>query len=261
MQKILINKNSKPIVVMLSYARSGGTLLNRCISSLPNSLVLSEINIEALCPNSCSTIKDQAKKWYGLELKSEGFIENINEIYEYCISKNLTLVIRDWTFGSFVPSRYNNFKPSKSLATLDAISESFPVISFAFVRNSIDIWLSLNASPRTFYDKNLEYLYNFISVLIDRKIKIFRYEDFCLDPEQEMKSICHYVGLGYDDQFMNYSNCFNVTGDIDLPKHSRGIKQGKICLPLRRKVSVDILNKINFDTKAKEINKLLDYKR
>lgn len=195
MQKIVKNKNSKPIVVMISYARSGGTLLNRCISSLPNTLVLSEINVEALCPNSCNTIKDQAKKWYCLELKSEEFIENINEIYEYCIFKNLTLVIRDWAFGSFVPSIYNNYKPSKSLATLDAISKSFPVISFAFVRNSIDIWLSLNASPRTFYDKNLEFLYELTKSLIDKKIKIFKYEDFCINPVQEMKNICGYMWL------------------------------------------------------------------
>ena len=259
MQKIVKNKNSKPIVIMLSYARSGGTLLNRCISSLPNTLVLSEINIEALCPNSCSTIKDQAKRWYGLELKSEGFIENINEIYVYCISKNLTLVIRDWTFGSFVPSRYNKFKPSKSLATLDAISKSFSIISFAFVRNSIDIWLSLNASSRTFYDKNLEFLYEFTKSLMNKKIRIFKYEDFCNNPVQEMKTICGYIGINYSDLFLNYADFKNVTGDIDLPDHSRGIKRGKIGL-LPRRESFDLFfNEINSKTKANEINQILKY--
>lgn len=259
MREIVKNKNVKPIVVMLSYARSGGTLLNRCISSIPGVLVLSEVNIEALCPNSCSTIKEQAKKWYGLELKSDGFIENISEIYEYCLSKNITLIIRDWTFGSFVPSRYNNFKPSKSLATLDIISKSFPVTSFAFVRNSIDVWLSLSASPRTFYDKNLEFLYEFTESLKKRKIRIFKYEDFCNDPIQEMKKICSYIGINYSDLFLNYANFKNVTGDTDLPGYSRGIKQGKIGLLSRRESFNLFFNEINSKTRANEINQILKY--
>lgn len=259
MPKIAIDKNSKPIIVMLSYARSGGTLLNRCICSLSNTLVLSEINVEALCPNSCSTIKEQVKKWYGLELRSDGFMENIEEIYEYCISKNFTLVVRDWTFGSFVPSRHNNFQPSKSLATFDVISKSFPIVSFVFVRNAIDIWLSLKASPRTFYDKNLMYLYEFTKSLIDKNIKIFKYEDFCQNPVQEMKKICDYTGINYSDLFLNYADYKKVTGDTDLPNHSRGIKQEKIGLPSRRVTYKLYIDEINSNTKANEINRLLNY--
>lgn len=259
MNKNVSNK-TKPVVVMLAYARSGGTLLNRCIASIPGTLVLSEINIEALCPNSCSTIKDQAKKWYGLDLKSDGFIENIKEVYEYCLSNNLTLVIRDWTFGSFVPSRYNNFNPSKSLLTLEMISRSFPVVSFAFVRNAIDVWLSLNASPRTFYDKNLEFLHEFVKCLVDKKIKIFKYEDFCSNPAQEIRKICDYIGVNYDDVFLNYADFKNVTGDTDLPGSSRGIKKGEIGSLPRRKSFKLFSGEINLNTKAKEINKILEYR-
>lgn len=260
MKKIATIKTPKPIIVMLTYARSGGTLLNRCIASLPNTFVLSEVNIEALCPNSCSTIKEQAKRWYGLELKSEGFIENISEIYEHCNSHNLTLVVRDWTFGSFVPSRYNNFKPSKTLATLDVISKSFPVVSFAFVRNAIDIWLSLEASPRTFYDKNLEFLYELTKSLIDNNVRVFKNEDFCSNPIREMKKICDHAGMQYDDIFLNYSDFKNVTGDTDLPGHSRGITQGEIGLLPRRESFKLFFDEINLKTRANDINKLLRYK-
>lgn len=251
--------NTKPIIVMLSYARSGGTLLNRCIASMPNIIMLSEVNVEALCPSSCNTIKDQVKEWYGIILKSDGFIENIKELYSYCLTTGLILAVRDWTFGSFVPSRYNNFEPSKTLATLNAVSRYFPVKPFALVRDSIDIWLSLNASPRTFYDKNLEYLYEFVTSVIDHKIKIFRYEDFCKDPVEVMHSICDYAGMEYSDQFKSFSNYFKVTGDIDMPGHSRGLKQGSIGLLSRRKVSKDLLIKINSSARARDINKLLGY--
>lgn len=260
MEKTRTTKSYKPIVVMLAYARSGGTLLNRCLASLPNTFVLSEVNVEALCPNSCSTIKEQAKKWYGLELKSEGFIENISEIYEYCNAHGLTLIVRDWTFGSFVPSRYNNFKPSRSLTTLDSISKSFPIIPFAFVRNAVDIWLSLKASPRTFYDKNLEFLYGLVKCLLDKKVKIFKYEDFCNSPTQEMKKICDYIGVNYSDAFLNYADFKNVTGDTDLPGDSRGIKKGEIGFLPRRESFKLFSDEINSNTRVEKINKLLGYK-
>lgn len=250
---------TKNVIVMLSYARSGGTLLNRCIASLPNILMLSEINIEASCPNSCSSIKDQAKNWYGINLHSNGFLENIEEIYNYCLETGKTLVIRDWSFGSFVPSKYNNFSPSKKLATLEAIAQRFPVIPFALVRDPIDIWLSFNASPRTFYDKNLEFLYEFSKSLISNGIKIFHYDDFCKDPEKVMYNICKYTGINYSDKFKDFSNYFKVTGDIDLPEHSRGIQEGKICLLSRREDYGNFAEVIKNDTKAPAINKMFKY--
>jgi hypothetical protein len=250
--------NRKPIIIMLSYARSGGTLLNRCIASMPGVIMLSEINVEVLCPSSCNTIKDQVKKWYGIILKSEGFVENIKELYNHCLQTGQILVIRDWTFGSFVPSRYNNFNPSKSLATFNMVSKYFPVRSFVLVRDSIDIWLSFNASPRTFYDKNLEYLYEFIVSIINCDIKIFYYEDFCKNPVKTMNAICNYTGMKYSSRFKNFSNYFNVTGDIDTPEHSRGAKNSNISLLPRRKISSDLFNKIN-NTRALDINELLGY--
>lgn len=245
---------------MLSYARSGGTLLNRCLAILPNVVMLSEINAEAICPSSCGTIKDQMSKWYNLDLKSDGFIENINEIYEYCVTQELSLIIRDWTFGSFVPSRYNSFKPSKSFATLDLIVKKFPVRFFAFVRNPIDVWLSFEASPRTFYDKNLDFFYEFAQNLINRKVKFFKYEDFCLNPVREMKRICAYIDVDYSDIFLNYMDFKNVTGDTDSLNCSRGVEQGFIKLLPRRKSFQFFTDEINSKTKANKINELLGYK-
>jgi hypothetical protein len=244
---------------MLAYARSGGTLINRCIACLPDVIMLSEVNIEASCPSSCNSIKEQAKEWYGIALESDGFMENIKELYDHCLRTGKLLVIRDWTFGSFVPSRYNYFKPSKTLATLDILSERFPIKAFVLVRNSIDIWLSLNASPRTFYDKKLTYLHELITCVLNRGIKIFRYEDFCDNPERKMHSICNFTGLKYSDQFKNFADFHKVTGDTDLPNHSRGIKRGNIGLLQRRKVSDDILEEITTGTRALAINKLLGY--
>jgi hypothetical protein len=251
--------NKHPIIVMMSYARTGGTLLSRCLASLPGTFVLSEINIEALCPNSCSTIGEQAEKWYGLKLKSKDFIDQVNEIYEYCQSNNMTLIIRDWTFGSFVSSKYNNFHPSKTLATYKALKKKFPVVAFGLVRDAVDIWLSLEASPRTFYDTKLESLFELTECLIENNIKLFKYEDFCRNSEKFMKKICDFINLDYSDTYKKYTEYLNVTGDTDLPDYSRGIKKGSIALIKRRKSIEEFASEIESNTKANAINRMLGF--
>lgn len=243
---------------MMSYARSGGTLLNRCLAVLPNVVMLSEINAEATCPNSCNTINLQAKKWYDIDIKEEGFIEAIGEIYNYCLLNDKKLIIRDWSFGSFVPSRYNNFEPSKTLYTLSLLSKHFPTKAFAFVRDPVDVWLSMYYSKKTFYDVHLDYLFEFIDELYKSKIKTFRYEDFCSNPEQQMRKICDYCGLEFDKEFVNkYKHNFNVCGDTDLKEPSRGVKQGEIKPLPRRPASADLMKNIDDNTKKNKIINLL----
>lgn len=253
------NIGQKPIVLMMSYARTGGTVLNRCLASLPKTMMFSEVSVEAICPSSCSTLKEQAKKWYGLDLKSEDFMKNLNELYAYCNENDLRLIIRDWTFGSFVPSRYNNFKPSKTLATFKAMTEAFPVVPFALVRNAVDIWLSMEASPRTFYDKDLTYLYELSSCLKKNKITTYKYEDFCENPSKTIESICKLTGLEYSDSFNNFNSYKKVTGDIDLPEFSRRIENKNI-EPVPRRESFNKYSEIiASETKAREINKIFGY--
>jgi len=246
------------INIMLSYARSGGTLLNRCLGVLSNVVMLSEINAEALCPNTCNTIDLQAKKWYNIDVKKHEFIKAIREVYDYCSSNGKVLIIRDWSFGSFVPSRYNNFKPSKTLYSLILLSKYFPVRVFAFVRDPIDVWLSMYYSKRTFYDIHLNYLFEFINQLYEFNIKVFYYEDFCRRPKQEMEKICKYCGLEFDPEFLDrYKYNFNVCGDTDSKIPSRGISQDKIKLLPRMKVPVNLIENIENNTKKNEIIDLL----
>ena len=67
-------------MLMFCFLRSGGTLLNRCLGCLPNTIVLSEVNplgggtgaaVQATTPF------EQARKWYGIELKSSDFTRAI----------------------------------------------------------------------------------------------------------------------------------------------------------------------------------------
>ncbi|MFX0136860.1 MAG: hypothetical protein ACFFDN_24700, partial [Candidatus Hodarchaeota archaeon] len=40
-----LNLGKRIIVVMICFARSGGTILNRCLASIPNPVVKPEVNL------------------------------------------------------------------------------------------------------------------------------------------------------------------------------------------------------------------------
>ena len=78
------------VILMICFARSGGTILNRCLGSLPNVVMMSEVNPlgggvgVGGNKNSFTTVAEQAKHWYQLELESKTFAENIIELEKIC---------------------------------------------------------------------------------------------------------------------------------------------------------------------------------
>ena len=95
------------IVMMICFARSGGTILNQCLGSLPGVRMPSEVH--PLLGNRSKgtkpqrTIKHQAKNWYQIDLQSDGFVENALELEEICQRSGRSLIIRDWTYAGYFP--------------------------------------------------------------------------------------------------------------------------------------------------------------
>ena len=77
-------------IIMLCYARSGGTLLNKCLGSLSDTIILSEVNPvgsgSGKNKESLNSVYEQAKYWYNIELKNHDFKNAIIELDEYCNS-------------------------------------------------------------------------------------------------------------------------------------------------------------------------------
>ncbi len=247
---------------MICFARSGGTLLNRCLGSLPNVVVMSEVNplgggwgIEK--EKSPTTIKAQAKKWYGINLKNDAFGKSALELSNICITKNKQLIIRDWSFINFTPHEYNNFNPPNKLLSLEELKNDTGFIAFAFVRDSIDVWISRGMPPvKEFYTQYSRY----INELLKNNIKIFKYEDLCKNPDFEIKKICEYIDIPYSESYKNYTDFLRVSGDIQNKQKSRGIRSNKI-IPMNRKtIYANKIAEINNSAQMIEVNKLLGYK-
>lgn len=244
---------------MLSYARSGGTLLNKCIESLPNVVMLSEVNPLASSLNvrepNANIVNKQAKEWYGIKLTSRNFRGSIAELYDKIQLQGKHLVIRDWSYINFTPSFLNQFNPPNSFLILETVSHLQNVKVFGFARDSIDVWLSSQVkSIDYFYKSYLSYLKN----LVNLDIPIFTYENFCKNPDKVLNDICDYSGLEINNSFKNtFNRNEHVVGDTHM--FSRGSSKAKIKVFKRKFLLRTKIKAINSSRAMIEANQLLGY--
>ena len=246
-------------LIILGFARSGITILDRIISSDKRLICLSEINTRYVCPTKPNTPREQIKNWYNVDIKKNTTLGEIRGILEYCEKNNKILIIRDWSFSSFVPLKYNKFNPKKTLVTIDDIEKKFPD-KFKIVcmtRNPVDVWLSMRDSVKTFHDKNLNYLFEFITDVKIRNLEILKYEDFCKNPISILTKIYSQINIPVKKN-IELSN--KVIGDINFPMASRGAILDNVSELDRRNISNGEIEFLRNKTKASEICKMLDYK-
>jgi hypothetical protein len=220
--------------LMICYARSGGTLLNRCLGSLPGVLMLSEVNPQRResPDNPLKAVQAQARDWYGYALKSGTYAEGVMELARKCEEDGRSLLIRDWSVIDFVPMKENDFKPSRSFSNLQCLKALGDVRPFAFVRDPIDVWIS-NGSHREFFGGYRRYA----EALSELDVPIFKYEDFCQDTAVLLKEICQCLGISYSDHWREFSGYQRVTGDVRTQKHtSRGLAEKDIRKFPRRRI-------------------------
>jgi hypothetical protein len=246
------------IILMICFARSGGTVLNQCLGCLPNTIILSEVNPigggSGKEEISCSTVKSQASQWYGIDLKSNNFAEGLLELKDICIEKQKHLIVRDWSFANFTPLRQNNWQPSYTLLTLEVLQKETHVKPFAFVRDAIDVWISRGMPEcNNFFNSYLKY----VKAIIENQIPIFKYEDFCQNPQETIESICNKTGLEYKDVINDYQNFDKVNGDIQIL--SRGRRQNSIKPLYRKNIKRDKIQKLHECPAMMEANQLLAY--
>lgn len=239
------------IILMINYARSGGTILSKCLASLENTVLISEVNPKA---NALYSIQEQSLKWYNIKLKQNNYIKAVLELYEICNKKNKKLIIRDWTFIDFTPCHQNNFSPSYKLSHLEMLKKETEVIPFCFIRDAIDIWISRWMPPHFFphYKK-------YVEAALNANLPLYKFEDFCEEPESLLKAICNQTSLDYSENYKNYIHYNNITGDNTAPLISRGQEQ-KLIYPLKRKnIPTAEIKKVNGNTDMIEANKIAGY--
>jgi hypothetical protein len=240
-------QSAKPMMrVIHHFACSGGTLFTKCLSSMANTFILSEVHpyfyqhiqtdMATFLPSDIATLAMQAGVPEPYKLARKIFNQSIKTAHGHVEQLGGVLVLRDHSHSDFcVGTEYRQ----KTLIT-ELLKDDFDVISIATVRNPIDAYSSLlsngwvHFSPKTF-DAYCERLSQFLVQF--KKQNIIYYEDFVSHPQKIMEEMCSILNIEYDESFMDLYDQFKVTGNS-------GRKTNDISKRKRREVSAALKNEI-----------------
>lgn len=211
--------NSKTIRVLHNMARSGGTLISRCIGSMEGMALLSEIHPAGI--RFFHPLK-QAQHWFGLLSSEEvarcrglSFLDAIELVWDRCEKSNLVLVIRDWSHLDYTALPFLPY-PSYCLKTAEVLSERFDVVNTATVRHPIDQWLSLSELELMAGRIDIASFLRGYRLFAEQcqQIGFVRFEDITSDPDKCLQLLCQRLSLTFDAKYRNnWQTYTKVTGD------------------------------------------------
>ncbi|MBT81098.1 MAG: hypothetical protein CL587_11995 [Alteromonadaceae bacterium] len=213
----------KPEIRIIHHmACSGGTLISKCLASLPNVFVLSELHPTTtlhqgggkpkFLPADITTQARYAKVPAADDLALSLFKMNIESAYEHIENYGGILIIRDHSHSDFCVGE--GFKESSVIANL--LKNDFKLLRLVTLRDPIDSYLSLcknnwvHFSPKTF-DEYCKRLWHFLEEY--KYTEVVRYEDFVSRPEETMACMADILKIRYDSHFIDLFPIFRVTGD------------------------------------------------
>lgn len=254
--------------VFYAFARSGGTLLNRCIGCMPGNFVLSEVNPHA----SVMPIEQQARDWLHLladeqvaDFSQKPYGDKIVHLATLVREKGCHLVLRDWVTANFL----GNVIPGQSSIVPSLVLEQdyylshygFECCSVVITRRAADVYESITRTLKHLQDLPIEefgshYLAYAKSV---SDYPIFHYEALCQEPEAIVSKICSLLGIHYDASFVhNFSQFTHCTGDTTLPQPSRGL-QLEVIKPLKSNSDVPTYIAASQNENCQKADELLNY--
>ncbi len=216
-------------------AATGGTVISKCLAAQPGVCLVSEVN-----PNGASKVEfsplnplSQFIEQYpviGRPLKDNFFRYQIEVLTNLCDEHDRQLVLRDHSHSDYMIA-----KPRHGSSLLAHLKEHFPhceLRSVITVRDPIDSYLSSLKKPwldqiKKDFGRYCDRLLKFVND--HSTFEIYRYEDFCADPEATMQAMCTVFELDYDHSFLSKFSAIRLTGDS-------GRTSKKISQPPRRTI-------------------------
>jgi hypothetical protein len=252
---------AEPIRTIHHFASTGGTVITKCLSAMPNVIVLSEVD-----PLSSLQLKSQNVRFAPSDvirllqynqrelpdsLIVELFQTTVGKLRELLERRGERLLIRDHNHSYYCTEQFK----SERINLLKMLSSVFDTRSLVTVRHPLDSYLSLVATNWVHFEpKSIdEYAWRYLKFLDDHiNLPIFKYEDFVDDPESEIKKMAEHLGLPYVEDFLDYMDIFKLTGDS-------GRSGKKISLRERRAVPDELQEQLLISEMFKTLCKKLDY--
>ena len=203
-------------------ACTGGTIISKCLSVMPNTILLSEINPLNLygsyfCPsNPFLAFQVAYGKPLGIEAYRENFISQIQLIRKICDRDNKSLIIRDHAQHDFF-SRHPSQCCDVKTPVRQFLEDYFQLLSALTVRHPLDSYLSFRKNCELYDEKIFtleEYCKCYRNFLNEYAgITIFKYEDFCRDTIDFMERLSSCLQLEFDVDCLKRFGLARVSGD------------------------------------------------
>jgi hypothetical protein len=217
------DRGSPPVIRLFFHlARTGGTVLSKCIASMAGVVLLSEIN-----PRGLRWMNPllQAHSFHELLRKDDlapllagatlGFDAAIRLIHARAAERGAALVLRDWTHLDYVGLPF--VQPTYALGLERALAGSFRVVKTASVRHPIDQWLSLSRLDvmQGKLDRDL-FLRGYRRFAEQAATMGFlRYERFVDEPDAALRVLCERLELPFDPTYRDrWSTYERLTGEV-----------------------------------------------
>ena len=250
----------EPIRIVHHFACTGGTLISKCIASMPNTQLLSEVDPlstvkssdkSQFTPTDMIALMRQSTRGVSTELIIDLFLNNLGTIYSELLNCGLRLVLRNHVHSHYCRDAIIPERPS----LLEIVTTKFPTLSVVTVRDPIDSYVSLKAngwmqfSPPTFD----EYCARYAAFIRSYEgSPVVRFEDFVNDPATEMKKICDFLDLPFNLDFLELFSVHRISGDSG--------RTGDVIEPRpRQPMDAVLLNEIENSSKYQYVRSLLGY--
>ena len=220
----------RPTIRLLHHlARSGGTIISKCLAVMPGVALLSEINP---CGVQIYNPLDQADRWFSLFDGADrarlaagerfNFPDAITLIEARARARSRILVIRDWSHLDFMAAPFVQ-DPGYRLTLAEELAARFTVVNTASVRHPLHEWQSLRKLGVIQNKLDLATYLQGYRRFADEAVRIgfVRYEDFTVDPDTAMQTLCTRLPLTYDPgyrvrqaDYSTITGAATATGDI-----------------------------------------------
>ena len=236
----MFKEDSRPIFITGAY-RSGTTILSRMLDAHPKlNIAYDSVNyfrwfVKTNRPSSdykdiVYEVGDRVLERYGVSLDCERIITNILKVNDAIEHKHIYASIMN-EYMSYSGKRWGE-KTVLEWTSIPEFLRMFPEgKALHIVRDPRDVVSSFKNMTFELGDRYLDAVFacmhsmdtanKYMSSLAKEKYYLVSYESLITDPENELKKICEFLGINFDNQMVDPENHIDHQGDkLTLKSHS-----------------------------------------
>jgi hypothetical protein len=232
----------EPVRTIHHFACTGGSLITKCLTCLPNVLVLSEVDpLSTLQPNRLEVefAPTDVIRLLGYNarevddaLREDVFLSSLLAIQKYTTRIGQRLLVRDHSHSRYCTDLLGSIR----YPLLATVQRRFDTRSVVTVRHPLDSFVSLRENGWLHFRPGTleEYCRRYLVFLDDHEsLQLFRYEDFVSTPSKVLEDMSGILDLPFTEDYATCLSVVRLTGDS-------GRSGSRISVRERRPVSEDI---------------------